>query len=68
MTLEQAIATIQVDELAEVTPRGVRIRKRSVDPGERERQSPKAEAADRACQRAREVRRTYHSGYSTIAA
>jgi GTP-binding protein len=45
MTLEQAIAYIQDDELVEVTPRVVRIRKRFLDPHERKRQSRKAEAA-----------------------
>jgi GTP-binding protein len=45
MTLEQAIAYIQDDELVEVTPRVVRIRKRYLDPHERKRQSRKAEAA-----------------------
>jgi GTP-binding protein len=45
MTLEQAIAYGQGDELVEVTPRVVRIRKRHLDPHERKRQSRKAEAA-----------------------
>ncbi|HMJ92516.1 MAG TPA: translational GTPase TypA [Allosphingosinicella sp.] len=45
MTLEQAIAYIQDDELVEVTPRVIRIRKRHLDPHERKRQSRKAEAA-----------------------
>ena len=45
MTLEQAIAYIQEDELVEVTPKVVRIRKRFLDPHERKRQSRKAEAA-----------------------
>jgi len=45
MTLEQAIAYIQDDELVEVTPRAIRIRKRHLDPHERKRQSRKAEAA-----------------------
>jgi GTP-binding protein len=45
MTLEQAIAYIQDDELVEVTPRVVRIRKRYLDPHERKRASRKAEAA-----------------------
>jgi len=45
MTLEQAIAYIQDDELVEVTPKVVRIRKRYLDPHERKRQSRKAEAA-----------------------
>jgi GTP-binding protein len=45
MTLEQAIAYIQDDELVEVTPKVVRIRKRHLDPHERKRASRKAEAA-----------------------
>jgi GTP-binding protein len=45
MTLEQAIAYIQEDELVEVTPKVVRIRKRFLDPHERKRQSRKMEAA-----------------------
>ena len=45
MTLEQAIAYIQDDELVEVTPKVVRIRKRYLDPHERKRQSRKMEAA-----------------------
>jgi GTP-binding protein len=39
MTLEQAIAYIQDDELVEVTPRAFRLRKRALDPHERKRQS-----------------------------
>jgi GTP-binding protein len=45
MTLEQAIAYIQDDELVEVTPKAIRLRKRHLDPHERKRQSRKAEAA-----------------------
>ena len=45
MTLEQAIAYIQDDELVEVTPKVVRIRKRFLDPHERKRQARKMEAA-----------------------
>lgn len=37
MTLEQAIAYIQSDELVEVTPKSIRIRKRYLDPNERKR-------------------------------
>jgi GTP-binding protein len=44
MTLEQAIAYIQDDELVEVTPKVIRIRKRHLDPHERKRQSRKSEA------------------------
>jgi GTP-binding protein len=39
MTLEQAIAYIEDDELVEVTPRHIRLRKRFLDPHERKRQS-----------------------------
>jgi GTP-binding protein len=47
MSLEQAIAYIEDDELVEVTPAAVRIRKRYLDPNERkrnERRSADAEA------------------------
>ena len=39
MTLEQAIAYIQDDELVEVTPKAIRIRKRHLDPHERKKAS-----------------------------
>ena len=45
MTLEQAIAYIQDDELVEVTPKHIRIRKRFLDPHERKRNARKMEAA-----------------------
>ncbi len=45
MSLEQAIAYIQDDELVEVTPKAIRIRKRHLDPHERKRQARRAEAA-----------------------
>jgi GTP-binding protein len=45
LTLEQAIAYIQDDELVEVTPKVIRLRKRHLDPHERKRQSRKSEAA-----------------------
>ena len=38
-TLEQAIAYIDDDELVEVTPNAIRLRKRILDPHERKRQS-----------------------------
>ncbi|MGZ9809670.1 translational GTPase TypA [Pseudoroseicyclus sp. H15] len=38
MTLEQAIAYIDDDELVEVTPNSIRLRKRYLDPHERKRQ------------------------------
>jgi GTP-binding protein len=45
MSLEQAIAYIQDDELVEVTPKAIRIRKRFLDPHERKRAARKLEAA-----------------------
>ena len=39
LTLEQAIAYIDNDELVEVTPNAIRLRKRFLDPHERKRQS-----------------------------
>jgi GTP-binding protein len=39
LTLEQAIAYIDDDELVEVTPKAIRLRKRFLDPHERKRQS-----------------------------
>jgi GTP-binding protein len=44
MTLEQAIAYIQDDELVEVTPKAIRIRKRHLDPHERKKASRKVAA------------------------
>ncbi|MCF8708165.1 translational GTPase TypA [Rhizorhapis sp. SPR117] len=44
MTLEQAIAYIDDDELVEVTPKTIRLRKRYLDPNERKRAS-RAKAA-----------------------
>jgi len=43
MSLEQAIAYIDDDELVEVTPNAVRLRKRYLDPHERKRQARAAE-------------------------
>ncbi|MFT3972530.1 MAG: translational GTPase TypA [Amaricoccus sp.] len=40
-TLEQAIAYVEDDELVEVTPRHIRLRKRYLDPHERKRESRK---------------------------
>jgi GTP-binding protein len=45
MTLEQAIAYIQDDELVEVTPKSIRLRKKLLDPNERKRASRSAEAS-----------------------
>jgi GTP-binding protein len=44
MTLEKALAYIQDDELVEVTPQSIRLRKRYLDPNERKRQEKMAEA------------------------
>ena len=45
MSLEQAIAYIQDDELCEVTPNAVRLRKRLLDPNARKRASRAQEAS-----------------------
>jgi GTP-binding protein len=46
MTLEEALSYIQDDELVEVTPKSIRLRKRYLDPHERKRASKKpADAA-----------------------
>jgi GTP-binding protein len=44
MTLEQAISYIEDDELVEVTPKSIRLRKRFLDPNERKRMSRQAAA------------------------
>jgi GTP-binding protein len=45
MTLEQAIAYIDDDEMVEVTPKNIRLRKRHLDPHERKRAKRSMEAA-----------------------
>jgi GTP-binding protein len=45
LTLEQAIAYIDDDEMVEVTPKSIRLRKRHLDPHERKKQKRVAEAA-----------------------
>jgi GTP-binding protein len=45
MTLEQAIAYIEDDELVEVTPHSIRLRKRQRDPNERKRTARSGEDA-----------------------
>ena len=45
LNLEQAIAYIEDDELVEVTPSAVRIRKRFLDPNERKRNEKKSDSA-----------------------
>jgi GTP-binding protein len=44
MSLEQAISYVQDDELVEVTPKSIRLRKRLLDPNERKRASRAQEA------------------------
>ena len=44
LSLEQAIAYIADDELVEVTPNNIRLRKRHLDPHERKREQRRAEA------------------------
>jgi GTP-binding protein len=44
MTLEKALAYIQDDELVEVTPKSIRLRKKLLDPHERKREERKMEA------------------------
>ena len=44
MSLEQAIAYIEDDELVEVTPTAVRLRKRYLDPSERKRNEKKSDS------------------------
>ena len=45
MTLEQSIAYIDDDEMVEVTPQTIRLRKAALDPHERKRQRRKKDAA-----------------------
>jgi GTP-binding protein len=45
LTLEQAIAYIDDDELVEVTPKSIRLRKRYLDPNERKKASRAKQAA-----------------------
>src|SRR6202007_630851 len=52
MTLEKAIAYIADDELVEVTPKSIRLRKKHLDPNERKRAEKAKEAvASRATRR-----------------
>ncbi len=44
MTLEKALAWIQDDELVEVTPKSIRIRKVHLDPNDRKRAEKQREA------------------------
>jgi GTP-binding protein len=45
LTLEQAIAYVDDDEMVEVTPKSIRLRKRHLDPHDRKRAKRSAEAA-----------------------
>jgi len=45
MSLEEALAYIQDDELVEVTPSNIRLRKKYLDPNERKKMANKADAA-----------------------
>ncbi|GAK34435.1 hypothetical protein AQ1_02334 [alpha proteobacterium Q-1] len=45
LSLEQALAYIDDDELVEVTPKAIRLRKRYLDPHERKREARKSETA-----------------------
>lgn len=44
MTLEKALSYIQDDELVEVTPKSIRLRKKFLDPNERKREERRKEA------------------------
>jgi GTP-binding protein len=44
MTLEKALAYIGDDELVEVTPKSIRLRKKLLDPNERKREVRRQEA------------------------
>jgi GTP-binding protein len=45
MTLEKALAYIEDDELVEITPKSIRLRKKLLDPVERKREDRRKEAA-----------------------
>jgi len=45
LSLEDALAYIQDDELVEVTPKSIRLRKRWLDPNERKKRSKQSDAA-----------------------
>jgi GTP-binding protein len=44
MTLEKALADKQDDELVEVTPKSIRLRKKLLDPNDRKREERRKEA------------------------
>jgi GTP-binding protein len=45
MTLEKALAYIEDDELVEVTPKSIRLRKKILDPNDRKRAGREKESA-----------------------
>ena len=45
MTLEKALSYIEDDELVEVTPKSIRLRKRTLDPNDRKKEERQKEAA-----------------------
>jgi GTP-binding protein len=45
MTLEKALSYIEDDELVEVTPKSIRLRKKTLDPNDRKKQERQKEAA-----------------------
>jgi GTP-binding protein len=45
MTLERAMSYIQEDELVEITPKSIRLRKKTLDPNDRKREERQKEAA-----------------------
>jgi GTP-binding protein len=45
MTLEKALAYIEEDELVEVTPKSIRLRKKLLDPNERKKAERSKEEA-----------------------
>jgi GTP-binding protein len=46
MTLEKALAYIADDELVEITPKSIRLRKKLLDPHERKKDERRREAAE----------------------
>jgi len=46
MTLEKALAYIEDDELVEVTPKSIRLRKKLLDPHDRKRDERRKEAEE----------------------
>jgi GTP-binding protein len=46
MTLEKALAYIDDDELVEITPKSIRLRKKILDPHERKKEDKRRETAE----------------------